>query len=305
MATWSLSFATASPDIMSGPNRPPPPILKRPKPAEDGSSGAKFQMQMLCRWLMKDLLEQNDEDIDSTIEAYGDNWRELYDSVIDAVNDNPEIMTNKHNQSRINNIFDDYAGIAPEQRAFTAPADIKVFKHVGHTTHDGGFAPLPSLTPSLKSKAAPAKSPVRTVPFPPTDPSAKPMGYTSPTSPGGREANLAWPLKQGFLEHAEDNRIAMDRAGDRRLNTSCKIPTSLRPEVRDVRIGDGSVRDPSKVRSVSRSYKEVASGSGLGPEHRLGSERRLPSIQLPGQQQPGSSSDHKILTGVPRYYIGC
>ena len=72
---------------MSGPNRPPPPILKRPKPAEDGSSGAKFQMQMLCRWLMKELLEQSDEDIDSTIASYGDNWRELYDSVIDAINE--------------------------------------------------------------------------------------------------------------------------------------------------------------------------------------------------------------------------
>ena len=164
---------------------------------------------------------------------------------------------------------------------------------MGHTTHDGGFAPLPNLTPSLKSKAAPARSPIRTVPFPPTDPSAKPMGYTSPTSPGGREASLAWPLKQGFLEQAEDNRLVSDRAGDRRLNTSCKIPTSHRQEVRDVRIGDGSVRDPSKVRSVSRSYKEVASGSGLGPD------RRLPSIPLPGQQQPGSSSDHKILTGAP------
>ena len=67
MATWSLSFATARPDIMSGPHRPPPPIVKRPKPAEDGSSGAKVQMQMLCKWLMKELLDQNDEDIEATI----------------------------------------------------------------------------------------------------------------------------------------------------------------------------------------------------------------------------------------------
>ena len=236
---------------MSGPNRPPPPILKHPKPAEDGTTLAMFQMQMMCRWLMKELLEQSDEDIDSTIASYGDNWRELYDSVIDAINENPGIMKAKHKQSMINNIFDDYAGIAPEQRAFQAPAGIKVFKHVGHTTHDGAFAPIPSLTPGTKAKATPAKSPVRMVPFPPTDPSAKPMGYTSPTSPGGREAELEWPMKQGFLDHAEGNRIAMDRAGDRKLNQSCKIPTSLRQEVRDVRIGDGSVRDPSKNRSIS------------------------------------------------------
>ena len=79
----------------------------------------------------------------------------------------------------------------------------------------------------------------------------------------------------------------------RRINTSCKIPAVHRQETRDVRIGDGSVRDPSKVRSVSRSYKEAASGSGLGPD------RRLPSVSLPGQQQPGSSSGFKIQTGAP------
>ena len=54
---------------MSGPHRPPPPIVKRPKPAEDGSSGAKVQMKMLCKWLMQELLDQNDEDIEATFVA--------------------------------------------------------------------------------------------------------------------------------------------------------------------------------------------------------------------------------------------
>ena len=271
---------------MSGPHRPPPPIIHRQKVAEDGTSGAKVQMQMLCRFLLKDLLDQADEDIEATFRTYGDNVRDLYDVIIEAVNNEPATMQRKHSVSRINNIFDVYAGIAPEQRAYKAPADLKVFKHVGFTTHDGGFAPVPSLTPSLK--APPARSPIRTVPFPPANPNINPMGYTSPTSPGEREMSVVWPLKQSFL----------DQAGDRRLNTSCKIPAVHRQETRDVRIGDGSVRDPSKVRSVSRSYKEAASGSGLGPD------RRLPSVSLPGQQQPGSSSGFKIQTGAPDIKLG-
>ena len=147
-------------------------------------------------------------------------------------------MQRKHGHSRINNIFDDYAGIAPEQRAFTAPADLKVFRHVGFATHDGGFkAPVPDLTPM--HKAPTARSPIRYVPFPPTDPSTNPMGFTSPTSPGGRETSFVWPLKQSFLEQTEDRRLVKDLTGDRRLNPSCKIPTAHRQEVRDVRIGDG------------------------------------------------------------------
>ena len=150
---------------MSGPHRPPPPIINRQKVAEDGTSGAKVQMKMLCKFLLKDLLDQTDEHIEATFEVYGDNLRDLYDVIIEAINNEPGIMQRKHSVTRINNIFDDYAGIAPEQRAYKAPADLKVFKHVGHTTHDGGFAPVPSLTPSLK--APPARSPIRTVAFPP------------------------------------------------------------------------------------------------------------------------------------------
>ena len=218
---------------MSGTQRPPPPIVKRPKPAEDGSSGAKVQMKMLCKWLMQELLDQTDEDMETTFVAYGDNFRELHDTIIYSINSEPGIMQHKHGLSRINNIFDDYAGIAPEQRAFTAPADLKVFRHVGFTTHDGGFkAPVPDLTPMHKAPMV-ARSPVRSVPFPPTDPSANPMGYTSPTSPGGREASLVWPLKQNFLEQAEDNRLVSDKAGDRRRNPSCNCLLYTSPSPRD------------------------------------------------------------------------
>ena len=89
MATWSLSFATARPDIMSGPLRPPPPIINRQKVAEDGTSGAKVQMKVLCKSRLKELLDQTDEDIEATFESYGDNLRDLYDVIIEAVNNEP------------------------------------------------------------------------------------------------------------------------------------------------------------------------------------------------------------------------
>jgi len=125
--------------------------------AEDGNSGAKVQLRMLCSFLLRELLNQSEDEITMAFESYGDNLRDLYDGIIVAINDEPGIMKSKHDASRINNIFDEYAGIAPNQRAYDAPEGVKVFKHVGYTTHNGGFAPLPSLTPSVKTPP-PAKS---------------------------------------------------------------------------------------------------------------------------------------------------
>ena len=110
---------------MSGPHRPPPPIINRQKVAEDGTSGAKVQMKMLCKFLLKELLDQTDEDIEATFVTYGDNLRDLYDVIIEAINNEPGIMQHKHGVTRINNIFDDYAGIAPDQRAYKPPPILK------------------------------------------------------------------------------------------------------------------------------------------------------------------------------------
>ena len=44
------------------------------------------------------------------------------------VNAEPANVRAKHGVSRVNNIFDEYAGIAPDQRAFFAPEGIKAFK---------------------------------------------------------------------------------------------------------------------------------------------------------------------------------
>lgn len=59
------------------------------------------------------------------LENYGDNLRDLYDVINVTINEEPEIMKSKHSVSRINNIFDEYAGIAPDRRKFAAPEGIK------------------------------------------------------------------------------------------------------------------------------------------------------------------------------------
>ena len=214
-------------------------------------------------------------------ENYGDNLRDLYDNIIVSVNAEPDIVRAKHGVSRINNIFDEYAGIAPDKRAYDAPEGIKVFKHIGFTTQNGGYASLPMLTPSVKTP--PPTSPIRTVSFPPMDPNTNnPKGYTSPTSPGGRE-NTTWPRSQSFLDRALE---------ERRTNTSCKIPIQQQG-TRDFRVGDGSVLNPTQDRSTSKSYREVTTGQG--PDL----NRRLPNVALPGQSEQPSASGFKVDTGAP------
>ena len=75
---------------------------------------------MLCSFLMRELLDVSEDDIAMAFESYGDNLRELYDGIIVTINDEPGIMKSKHDASRINTIFDEYAGIAPDRRAYDA-----------------------------------------------------------------------------------------------------------------------------------------------------------------------------------------
>ena len=54
-------------------------------------------------------------------ESYGQNTRDLYDNIIDQIKNGPETMQNKRAISRINNIFDEYAGVTIGERGFQAP----------------------------------------------------------------------------------------------------------------------------------------------------------------------------------------
>ena len=110
---------------MSGQPQQPPAIISRPKTAEDGSSGARVQMRTLCAFLPKEILDQSDEDIDQAFKNYGNNLRDLYDHIITMVNAEPSNVRTKHGISRVINIFDEYAGIAPDQRQFLAPGVLK------------------------------------------------------------------------------------------------------------------------------------------------------------------------------------
>ena len=74
---------------MFGQLKQPPPIISRPKTAEDCSKGARVQLRTLCAFLLKDLLDQSDEDVEQAFENYGGNLRDLYDNIIMMINAEP------------------------------------------------------------------------------------------------------------------------------------------------------------------------------------------------------------------------
>ena len=138
-------------------------------------------MRVLCNLLLRELLNNSDEEVEKVFKDYGSNYRGLYVNIIERVNHAPETMQAKQGISRINNIFDEYAGISIADRGFQVPEGIKVFKNVGLVKADGTFAPLPTLTP--KVKAPMPSSPKIMNRFPPgTDPNDT-SGLISPTSP--------------------------------------------------------------------------------------------------------------------------
>ena len=80
---------------MFGLPKPPPPIASRPSPNDDGSKGARVQLRTLCSFLLKELLNQSDPEIEEVFENYGDNFRDLYDNIIVMLNAEPstEVQT--------------------------------------------------------------------------------------------------------------------------------------------------------------------------------------------------------------------
>ena len=114
---------------MFGPPKPLPPIPSKPSPSDDGSKAARVQIRMLCSFLLKELLNASNEEIEKVFKNYGDNYRDLYDNIIERINNDPTTIRSKHGLSRISNIFDEYAGISIADRGFQAPEGIKVFKH--------------------------------------------------------------------------------------------------------------------------------------------------------------------------------
>ena len=256
---------------MSGPFQPPPPIPSKQNSSDQDSTGAQVQIEVLCEYLLREFLNNSAEEVEEVFEAYGENTRDLYDN-IDQINKSPETMKNKRSLTRINNIFDEYAGIAPMDREFQPPPGLKVFKSIGIVKPDGTCEPHPTLTP--KAKAAPPVSPEtmkRMNRFlPGTDPNDA-RGIIFPTSPHQQEP-MKWPLAlkpEGFGKGSRGN----------------KIPCP----VSDVRIGDGSVLPPHGARSPS--YRDVAAASS-GSGNSM-AKRGLPRVNLPGQAGPGPTGPIK------------
>ena len=244
------------------------------KSSDAGTAGARVQIRVLCDFLLREFLNNSDDEIDQVFKDYGSNYRGLYDNNIERINRAPEIMKQKQSISKINTIFDEYAGISIEDRGFQAPEGIRVFKSIGLVKANGRCEPHPTLTP--KTKAPPPSSPKLMNRFPPgTDPSVT-SGVISPTSPE-REMLMNWPMA---------NRPAGSGKGSR----GNKVPTNPA----DIVVGDGSVLPPAHTRS--KSYRDVAVAQGTGSSG-SGHVRSFPQVNLPGQACPGP--DGPIKTSAP------
>ena len=250
----------------TGPCKPPPPIPSKQSSSDQGSKGTRVQIEVLCECLLREFLNNDDDGISQAFAAYGDNARDLYDNIIDQINKSPEIMNNKRGYSKINNIFDECAGITIGGRGFMPPPGVKVFKSIGMVKLDGTYEPHPKLTP--KAKAAPPLSPEtmkRLNRFPPGIDPNDAKGIISPTS-SHQQVLMNWPLAHKPEGHGKGSR------GNEILCDS-----------RDVRIGDGSVLPPPGARSAS--YRDVAAASSGLSNVEL--RRGLPQVSLPGQAGPG------------------
>ena len=265
-----LWLNSAVPDTMSGGRpKPRPPIVNRPSFSDTGVKGAEKQLVVLCQFLLREFLNKSSDEISAVFEAYGDNVRDQYDNIIHSIHENPDHTKTKRYYPRINNIFNEHAGISLDNRAFEAPPGVKVFKAIGGIRTDGVYVAYPSLLPA-KAPPTLSPSPKRTIIFPPgIDPNDK-RGMTSPSSP--QPAPLNWPP-------AQKTKGEVSRGN--------KIPC----ETKDVRIVDASVRPPS---ARSPSYREVASG-------RSHTERSLVLLQvnLPGQGGPAPTTPVVISIDVP------
>ena len=241
-----------------GRSEPPPPIVSRPNSSDTGVKGAEEQLVVLCQFMVRGFLNNSPDEISALFDAYGD----LYDKIIHSANENPSHMKTKRPYTRLNNIFNECAGINLENRAFEAPPGGKVFKAIGETCADGVYRAYPSLLPA-KAPPALSPSPKRTVSFPPgTGPNDK-RWIISPSSP--QPVPLNWPPTQKIKGE-----------GSRGNNIPC--------QTKDVRFADASVRPPN---ARSPSYREVASGSGTSYAQR---GRVLPQVNLPGQGGPAPAT---------------
>ena len=259
---------------MFGPLKPPPPIPSKQRSSDDGTRGARIQIRVLCNFLLRELLNNSDEEIEQVFKDYGSNYRDLYDNIIERVNNDPKTMQAKHGISRVSNIFDEYAGISIADRGFQAPEGVKVFKNVGRVNANGTFEPLPTLTP--KVKAPMPSSPKIMNRFPPGTGPNDANGFISPTPPERKEP-MNWPMAK------------RPTGSGRGIN---KIPANPK----DVVVGDGSVFPPAHA--CSKSYRDVAVTPGLGQG------RTLPQYILPGQTSSSTSVAGPIRTDVPDIKLG-
>ena len=74
---------------------------------------------VLCEYMMKEYLDQELSEISKAFATFAGMERDLYDQIIWTINSEPAIaerMRNKCKFKKMDNLFDEYAGITIDQR---------------------------------------------------------------------------------------------------------------------------------------------------------------------------------------------
>ena len=80
------------PTLCRAPSKPPPPIPSKQKSSDQGSTGARIQIEVLCEFFLREYLNNSAEEAEQVFGSYGHNTRDLYDNIIDQINQGLETM---------------------------------------------------------------------------------------------------------------------------------------------------------------------------------------------------------------------
>ena len=126
---------------MSGGQKPLPPLIIPDGTKNAPSKGAVHQLNILVEYIAKEFLDVTPKMYKDLLErfgvpAYPERIREVYDCIIDSINRTSNAKRARWELDKMGNIFNDFAGITPENRSYQAPIGVEVFEATGKFEKD-------------------------------------------------------------------------------------------------------------------------------------------------------------------------
>ena len=200
-------------------NKPPTPLLVPDSTADviPTSQGASVQLLTLIKFMIEEFIDDPATgyklNVDSLIEEYKGYERDLYDMVINSINNQPQRLKKKHGYTTMQSIFDEYSGLTAADRKFTPPIGTKIFKTIG-VIDETGFRPVPELTPrgSLKAEMQQrlAQAPTGAESTRSAMETNAPRGFVSPSTP--EQGRFPWPARRQLNREDRDGSITAPRS---------------------------------------------------------------------------------------------